>query len=108
MSVASPSAAELVRAAFPGQGFIPVKESARFIGWAYQTARHHLVHGTFPLQTIKIGKKRLVPITSLIDFYSRQLELAADAAPAEASAATPRPRGRPRKCAAQKQKGGAQ
>lgn len=104
MSSASvvPSAAALVQAAFPGRGFIPIKEVSHFIGWAYQTARHHLVNGTFPVQTVKIGKKRLVPVTALIDFYSRQVEFAGAGAAAPAAPATAtrkRGPGRPRNAA---------
>lgn len=107
-----PTAAEIVQAAFPGQGFVPIKEAARFIGQAYVTARHHLVAGTFPLPTVLLGtRKRLVPITALIQYYERQVELAgavAGCAPAETTTAPSKSKrgpGRPPKLG---KKGGAQ
>lgn len=75
MSQHVPSAAEIVLAAFPGKGFVPIRQAGEFIGLAYQTTRHHLASGTFPLATVTFGKrKRLVPVTELIRHFQSQLE----------------------------------
>lgn len=103
MSLHVPTAAEIVLAAFPGKGYVPFKQASEFIGLAYQTARHHLASGTFPLPTVTFGaRKRLVPITALIEYYGKKLEQAGIAeprrAPAEQLDSKPKRRpGRPRK-----------
>lgn len=103
MSHHVPSAAEIVLAAFPKTGFVPLRQAGEFIGLAYQTSRHHLVAGTFPLRTITFGKKkRLVPIGELIRYYAAQLELAGIAQsspqpPEPPDSPPPRRPGRPRK-----------
>lgn len=101
MSPHVPSAAEIVLAAFPGKGFIPIRQAGEFIGLAYQTSRHHLAAGTFPLRTIAFGKrKRLVPVSELIRHYAAQLELAGIVQPSFQTDLQPQPKrrpGRPRK-----------
>lgn len=103
MSPHVPSAAEIVLAAFPGKGFVPLRQAGEFIGLAYQTSRHHLAAGTFPLRTVTFGKrKRLVPVGELIRHYSAQLELAGIVQPLPQSHLQPdsqpkRRPGRPRK-----------
>ena len=96
-----PSPAEIVLAAFPGQGFIPLRQAGEFIGLAYQTSRHHLAAGTFPLATVTFGKrKRLVPVTELIRHFQAQLVEAGLAQPVAASQPDNQPKrrpGRPRK-----------
>lgn len=103
MSLHVPTAAEIVLAAFPGKGFVPFRQASEFIGLAYQTARHHLAAGTFPLATVTFGtRKRLVPISELIRHYDAQLERAGLAQPTPQPVAKPdsqakRRPGRPRK-----------
>lgn len=65
-------ATQLVLSAFPGQAFAELKPAARFIGYAYQTARNLVSEGNFPLRTVKIGKKRLIPIQELISFVQKK------------------------------------
>lgn len=105
MSMHVPTAAEIVLAAFPGQGFVKLRQASEFLGIAYQTARHHLAAGTFPVATVTFGKrKRLVPIPALISYYHQQLDkagLTVSAGPVTSHAIpiTPAKRrpGRPRK-----------
>lgn len=103
MSLHVPTPAEIVMAAFPGKGFVPFRQASEFIGLAYQTGRHHLAAGTFPLPTVIFGtRKRLVPITALVDYYARQIEQAGLMQPAPRPTAQPdgqakRRPGRPKK-----------
>lgn len=91
-----PTAAEIVLAAFPGQGFVRLRQASEFIGVSYQTARHHLVAGTFPLATVTFGKrKRLVPVGELIRHYAAQLERAGIAQISTQS--VPPPEGQPKR-----------
>lgn len=100
MHVHTPS--EIVLATFPGQGFVRLRQASEFIGISYQTARHHLAAGTFPLATVTFGKrKRLVPVTELIRHFQAQLEEAGLAQPVPTPQPKPRP-GRPRKMAGSK------
>lgn len=103
MSTHVPSAAEIVLAAFPGKGFVTFRQASEFIGLAYQTGRHHLASGTFPLPTVTFGaRKRMVPVSALIEYYGKKLEQAGIAeprcAPVEQLDSKPKRRpGRPRK-----------
>ena len=99
---------------FPGQVFADLAPAAHAIGLAEQTARDKIWLGKFPVQTVKIGRKRLVVVADLARYYAELVgldsETAAPAAPAEPAEKAPaRPRGRPRKYAAPAaQEGGAQ
>jgi hypothetical protein len=94
-----------------GRILLPLDEAARALGIAEKTIRNQLVYGSFPIKTVKIGRRRLVVVADLLRYIS------GDAAPAEAAPAAPavqpeppRRRGRPRKYAAPAagEKGGAQ
>lgn len=66
-------AAQLVKEAFPNQAFASFEAACKFINIAYQTGRHQLMAGTFPLSTTTVGKKRVVPIPVLIQFLQDKL-----------------------------------
>lgn len=100
---------------FPCQVFADLAPAARAIGLSEQTARDKLWQGKFPVQTVKIGRKRLVVVDDLAKYYSElvglDVENKAPAAAAETTDKAPkRPRGRPRKypAPAAVQEGGAQ
>ncbi len=78
MSTLPISAQEIVFKTFPGQAFAELKPAAKFIGYAYQTARNLISEGNFPLRTVKIGKKRLIPISELISFVQKKNEEAGE------------------------------
>jgi hypothetical protein len=85
-----------VNAAFPGIYNIPLADAARFAGFAYQTARNQLQDGSFPIATVKIGKRRYISVAVLVDYLVSQAPQPATPAEAEEPPAK-RPVGRPRK-----------
>lgn len=102
---------------FPGQVFADLAPAAHAIGLAEQTARDKIWLGKFPVQTVKIGRKRLVVVADLARYYAELVGLdskngtvgyevrpGAEGKSAVAlriatdiASSTPRPRGRPRK-----------
>lgn len=100
---------------FQGQVFADLAPAAHAIGFAAQTARDKLWRGEFPVQTVKVGRKRLVVVDDLARYYAElvglEVENKAPAAAAETTDKAPkRPRGRPRKYPAPvaEQEGGQQ
>lgn len=93
---------------FPGQVFADLAPAARAIGLSEQTARDKLWQGKFPVQTVKIGRKRLVVVDDLAKYYAELVGL--DVENKAPDKAPKRPRGRPRKypAPAAVQEGGAQ
>jgi hypothetical protein len=93
-----------------GRILLPLDEAARALGIAEKTIRNQLVYGSFPIRTVKIGRRRLVVVADLLRY------IAGGDTPAEQAdpAAQPEPRrqrGRPRKyqaAAPAEAKGGAQ
>jgi len=76
-----------------GRALLPLNEAGQILGVGEKTIRNQLVRGTFPIRTVKIGRRRLVVVEDLLRYIS--------VSPAEAgSTAQPesrRGRGRPRK-----------
>jgi len=92
-------AARLVRDAFPGVGFVAMPSASKFIGISEKTGRNWLALGRYPLQTVKVGDKRMVPVPALVNWYASQLDDAGVSQPvpvAEVGQVKRRP-GRPRK-----------
>lgn len=85
---------------FPGCALVPVADAARAIGLAEKTARNQLSAGKFPLKTVSIGRRRLVPVADL-DRYLREVgalpPLPPEPEPSSELEPERRPRGRPRK-----------
>jgi len=92
-------AARLVGQAFPGVGFVAMPSASQFIGISEKTGRNWLALGRYPLPTIKVGDKRMVPVPALVNWYASQLDDAGVSQPAEAEAPgqVKRRPGRPRK-----------
>lgn len=84
-----------VNTAFPGVYNIPLASASRFAGVAYQTARNKLLTGSFPLQTVKIGKKRFVSVAALVDFLAAQAGEEVEMTAEPTAEPTKRRRGRP-------------
>lgn len=95
---------------FPGKALCDFAPAAAAIGFAEQTARDLVWRGKFPVQTVKVGRKRLVVVEDLARHYAEIVGLATDThrEPQSSRSVEPAPRkpGRPRKVAAQE--GGAQ
>jgi hypothetical protein len=92
------TAREFVQQMFPGRAFVPAAAVGRLIGLAPQTTRNNISAGTFPIPTVRIANKRVVPIPALIEFLERNGFAASEEAPA-GQPEPPRRRGRPRKYA---------
>ena len=56
---------DLLLKQFPGKLFLSVKETGIASGRCEKTVRNEIALGVFPVQTLKIGRRRLVPITDL-------------------------------------------
>lgn len=110
------TAREFVEQMFPQRAFAPASAVGRLIGLAAQTTRNSISAGTFPVATVRIANKRVVPLPALIEFLEQngfaQSPAAEPVTPFETPKARPRGRpGRPRKYpapAAQQQKEGGQ
>jgi hypothetical protein len=94
-------------ASIDGRILLPLDEAARALGIAEKTIRNQLVYGSFPIRTVKIGRRRLVVVADLLRFIGA----ATPAEPAPAAQPEPQParrgRGRPRKYPAAPAEGGA-
>jgi len=53
---------------YPGAVFLRVKEAARALGMCERTLRNELSRKTFPISTVKLKGKRLIPIVELAKF----------------------------------------
>lgn len=91
------SAREFVEQMFPRRAFAPASAVGRMFGLAPQTTRNNVSAGTFPVETVRIGNKRVVPIPALIEFLEKNGFAPSPAAEPVAPFETPkaRPRGRP-------------
>lgn len=74
----------LLRDMFPNTLNISVAETARVIGWTPGSLRNEIAK--LPLRSVKIGRRRMVPIAELARFLDERLK-----------AASRPPMGRPRK-----------
>ncbi|NDP46839.1 MAG: hypothetical protein GZ085_00335 [Sulfuriferula multivorans] len=59
---------QILLAQFPGAVQIPLANAAAACSIRLQTARNQLVAGTFPIRTVKIGRRRLVRLDDLAAF----------------------------------------
>lgn len=55
---------------FSDRALINLKAGAAAVGWAEKTARNMLSDGTFPVQTVLVGRKRLIVVDDLARYYS--------------------------------------
>ncbi|MDA8257571.1 MAG: helix-turn-helix domain-containing protein [Betaproteobacteria bacterium] len=80
--------------------FVSLAHACEALGLSLQTGRNLLCQGQFPVPTVKIGARRLVPLAELEAFAWRLMAeaKAADEATKQA-AATPAKRGHPGKAA---------
>lgn len=93
---------------FAGKALADFAPAAAAIGLAEQTARDLLWRGKFPVQTVKIGRKRLVVVADLARYYAEIVGLDPTPTQAQAEQQPSRKRGRPRKVARAEEKGGEQ
>ena len=59
---------ELLQQLLPGQAFASLSDVARLRAASVKTIQKEVAEGRFPAATIKIGRRRLVPIISLADY----------------------------------------
>ena len=67
-----PSNLDLLVRQFPGKLFLSVPDAARAYGLAPKTARNQIALGVFPVKTVKIGGRRVVPILAFAEFLDKQ------------------------------------
>ena len=78
-----PTSLELLLKQFPGKLFLSVAEVGRAEGRCPKTTRNEIALGIYPVKTVKIGRRRLIPIVEFASYLD--------------SLTTPAPRpGRPR------------
>ena len=56
---------ELLVRQFPGKLFLSVKETGLASGRSPKTVRNEIALGVFPVKSVKIGRRRLIPIADL-------------------------------------------
>ncbi len=56
---------DLLLKQFPGKLFLSVQETGIASGRCGKTVRNEITLGVFPVKTVKIGRRRLVPIADL-------------------------------------------
>jgi hypothetical protein len=74
---------ELLQQLLPGQAFASLADVARMRAGSIKTIKKEIADGRFPVATIKVGRRRLVPILGLAAYLD------------DLTAPAPRP-GRPR------------
>ena len=53
---------------FPGKILLSLSEAGLATGRCGKTVRNEIALGIFPVQTVKVGKRRLVPIAALAEY----------------------------------------
>lgn len=59
---------ELISRAYPGQALLSIPDAARVLGISHQKIKNDLLLGRFPVPTVKIGSRRLVPAIDLASY----------------------------------------
>ena len=62
------SALALLVQQYPGRVFLSVAETAHATGQSHCTIRNEIALGIFPVRTIKLGRRRLIPLTDLATY----------------------------------------
>ena len=59
---------ELLQQLLPGQAFASLSDVARVRAGSIKTIQKEVAEGRFPIPTVKIGRRRLVPILALAEY----------------------------------------
>ena len=59
---------DVLRLQFPGQVFLSLDDAAAAMARPAKSVKNDLYLGTFPVPTIKIGRRRVVSITALASY----------------------------------------
>ena len=59
---------ELLNRLFPGQAFVSIADTARACALSHKTIRNRIAHGTWPTPTVKLGSRRVIPVTDLATY----------------------------------------
>ncbi|MDA8190228.1 hypothetical protein [Acidiferrobacter thiooxydans] len=74
MSIQHQSYLSVIQAAFPGKVFLSVDDAARALSRAVGAIRNDISDGSFPIKTVKIGARRLIPILELALYMDQLVE----------------------------------
>ncbi|MHB1566067.1 MAG: hypothetical protein ACYCXG_05045 [Acidiferrobacter sp.] len=74
MSIQHQSYLSVIQAAFPGKVFLSVDDAARALSRAVGAIRNDISDGSFPIKTVKIGTRRLIPILELALYMDQLVE----------------------------------
>ena len=63
-----PTSLDLLLKQFPGKLFLSVAEAGRAEGRCPKTTRNEIALGVYPVKTVKIGRRRLIPIVEFASY----------------------------------------
>lgn len=65
---------KFIQEALPGKAFLSIDEAARLLSKASGSVRNEISDGRFPVRSLKIGSRRLIPILDLASYMDSLVE----------------------------------